>query len=64
MQHAIQGFLFPADYPQYTSLPLYLTAESYGGNYVPQWVEAVLAGKDERLKQQLKGFAVNNPGEL
>lgn len=49
-------------YPQYKSLPLYLTGESYAGNYVPQWAAAVLAGTDERLKAQLKGFAVNNPG--
>jgi hypothetical protein len=50
-------------YPQYSSLPLYLTGESYGGNYVPQWAAAVLEGSDTRLKEQLKGFMINNPGE-
>ena len=47
--------------PQYKSLDLYLTSESYGGNYVPQWSAAVLAGADRRLAAQLKGFSVNNP---
>lgn len=48
-------------FPQYQSLDLYLTSESYGGNYVPQWSSAVLAGGDRRLAAQLKGFSVNNP---
>jgi carboxypeptidase C (cathepsin A) len=42
-------------------LDLYLTSESYGGNYVPQWSSAVLSGGDRRLAAQLKGFSVNNP---
>ena len=52
---------FFAMYPQYAKLDLYLTSESYGGNYVPQWTAAVLAGADRRLAAQLKGFSVNNP---
>jgi carboxypeptidase C (cathepsin A) len=50
-------------YPQYQSLPLFLTSESYGGNYVPQMARAILTGTDERLKAQLKtgGVAVGNP---
>ena len=52
---------FFAQYPQYQSLDLYLTSESYGGNYVPQWTAAVLGGNDARLIKQLKGFSVNNP---
>lgn len=52
---------FFAAFPQYASLPLFLTSESYGGNYIPQWSAAVLAGSDRRLASQLKGFSVNNP---
>jgi len=48
-------------HPEYSSLPLYLTSESYGGNYVPQWSTAILTGSDKRLASQLKGFVVNNP---
>ena len=49
------------DYPEYRNLPLYLTSESYGGNYIPQVTMQILTGNDNRLKQQLKGFAVGNP---
>jgi hypothetical protein len=54
---------FFAQYPQYQALPLFLTSESYGGNYVPQMARAVLEGKDARLISQLKkgGIAVGNP---
>jgi hypothetical protein len=48
-------------YPRYANLDLFLTAESYGGNYVPQWAAAILAGSDAKVKAALKGFAVNNP---
>ena len=54
---------FFAAHPQYASQPLFLTSESYGGNYVPQMTRAVLEGGDARLQAQLKkgGFAVGNP---
>ena len=54
---------FFAAHPQYASLPLFLTSESYGGNYVPQMTRAVLEGTDTRLQAQLMkgGFAVGNP---
>jgi hypothetical protein len=48
-------------HPQYANNPLFLTSESYGGNYVPQMTRAVLEGTDTRLQAQLKGFAVGNP---
>lgn len=49
------------DYPEYAKLPLYLTSESYGGNYIPQMTRVILEGSDNRLKQQIKGIAVGNP---
>lgn len=54
---------FFAAHPQYQDLPLFLTSESYGGNYVPQAAAEVLRGSDTRLAAQLKrgGFAVGNP---
>ena len=54
---------FFAQYPQYQSLPLFLTSESYGGNYIPQAARVVLDGADARLAAQLKkgGLAVGNP---
>ena len=54
---------FFAAYPQYQDLPLFLTSESYGGNYIPQLAAAILAGPDTRLAFQLRtgGFAVGNP---
>ena len=45
---------FFAAHPQYASQPLFLTSESYGGNYVPQMTRAVLEGGDARLQAQLK----------
>jgi hypothetical protein len=52
---------FFAAHPAYQSLPLFLTSESYGGNYVPQMTRAILEGTDTRLQAQLAGFAVGNP---
>lgn len=54
---------FFAMYPRYQNLSLWLTSESYGGNYVPQMTRAVLTGSDARLAAQLKkgGFVVGNP---
>ena len=48
-------------YPAYRSLPLWLTSESYGGNYIPQATRVVLEGTDTRLANQLAGFIVGNP---
>lgn len=50
-------------FPQYKSNPLWLTSESYGGNYVPQASRAILEGSDARLADQLRkgGFIVGNP---
>lgn len=54
---------FFAQYPQYASRPLWLTSESYGGNYIPQLSRQILTGSDTRLASQLKagGIAVGNP---
>ena len=54
---------FFQQYPQYQSLRLFLTSESYGGNYIPQLASHILAGADTRLATQLRsgGFAVGNP---
>ena len=54
---------FFAAHPQYANVPLFLTSESYGGNYIPQMTRAVLEGTDTRLQAQLAkgGFAVGNP---
>ena len=48
-------------YPQYQTLPLFLTSESYGGCYAPQLSSQILNGPDTRLKNQFVGFAVGNP---
>jgi len=50
-------------YPQYQNLPLYLTSESYGGNYIPQLARKILEGSDARLAAQLRtgGVAIGNP---
>ena len=54
---------FFAQFPQYQNNPLWLTSESYGGNYIPQMARHVLQGADTRLAAQLKkgGFIVGNP---
>jgi hypothetical protein len=54
---------FFKQFPQYQNNPLWLTSESYGGNYVPQMARQVLQGADTRLAAQLKkgGFIVGNP---
>ena len=54
---------FFAQYPKYANLPLFLTSESYGGNYIPQLAARILQGTDTRLATQLRkgGIAVGNP---
>jgi hypothetical protein len=54
---------FFAQFPQYQNNPLWLTSESYGGNYIPQLSRQVLQGADARLAAQLSkgGFIVGNP---
>jgi carboxypeptidase C (cathepsin A) len=54
---------FFKQYPQYQNNPLWLTSESYGGNYVPQLARQVLQGPDTALAAQLKkgGITVGNP---
>lgn len=54
---------FFAAYPQYAVQPLWLTSESYGGNYIPELARAVLTGNDSSLAARLVagGVVVGNP---
>jgi len=57
----IQAFL--TRFPQYSQSSLYITAESYGGHYMPTLAKEIVdqntAGKNPKLN--FKGFAVGNP---
>ncbi|EGD81945.1 serine carboxypeptidase II [Salpingoeca rosetta] len=48
-------------FPQFANQSIWLTGESYGGNYVPQLAQQIITGKDKSLSSRLKGFAVGNP---
>lgn len=59
----LQAFL--ERFPEYASNPLYTTAESYGGHYMPQLAQYVLNMNEDvnsgYPKLNYKGFAVGNP---
>jgi len=59
--NTIQAFL--KRFPQYSSNPLYISSESYGGHYMPTLAKEIVdqnsAGKNPILN--FKGFAVGNP---
>ena len=56
---------FAKRYPQFAPNPkrgLYLTGESYAGEYVPHLAHKILtAGQSPLLRESLRGFAVGNP---
>ena len=57
---ALQAFL--ARFPQFQSNPLWISGESYAGDYVPQLVYRVLTGGESpQLLKQLAGFVIGNP---
>jgi len=57
----VQAFL--ARFPEYRTNDLYITAESYGGHYIPTWAKQIVdqnkAGVNPAIN--FKGFAVGNP---
>ena len=54
---------FISKFPEYSKTPIYLTAESYGGHYIPTWADAILDYNYANPKNliNLAGFAVGNP---
>jgi len=50
---------FVAQHPEYKTRPFYLTAESYGGHYLP--ATALHVVKNNKGEVNFKGFAVGNP---
>jgi len=54
---------FLEKFPEYKKTPLYLTAESYGGHYIPTWADAILDYNSANPTNpiNLAGFAVGNP---
>eukprot|EP00042_Codosiga_hollandica_P043514 m.412847 g.412847 ORF g.412847 m.412847 type:complete len:454 (+) comp56570_c0_seq3:85-1446(+) len=55
----LQGWL--QKFPQFANNPVFLTGESYGGDYVPQLAYQIITGESQAIKQNLKGFTVGNP---
>jgi len=59
----IQEFL--TTYPHFKHNDIYLTAESYGGHYLPMWASSIVkynkAIEDPEDKIRFKGFMVGNP---
>jgi carboxypeptidase C (cathepsin A) len=54
---------FIKKFPEYSSAPLYITAESYGGHYIPTWADAIVDYNSANPSNSIKfaGFAVGNP---
>lgn len=48
-------------FPERSKQGFYLTSESYGGHYIPQWTLQILNDPDSELIQNFKGFIVGNP---
>jgi hypothetical protein len=48
-------------YPEFSKSPLYLSGESYAGEYIPHLAFKILTDGTDELKQNFKGFAVGNP---
>lgn len=49
-------------FPERSSNDLYLSSESYGGHYIPQWTLQVFNDPDsESLRSRFKGFILGNP---
>ena len=48
-------------FPSFKNQSLFLTGESYGGNYVPQLAAQIINGPDKQLAQRLTGLAIGNP---
>lgn len=47
-------------FPQFQSNKMWVAGESYGGDYVPDLVQKILAGGGA-VKSQLEGFIIGNP---
>lgn len=54
---------FLEKFPEFGKTPIYLTAESYGGHYIPTWADAILEfnSANPSTAINLAGFAVGNP---
>ncbi|CAI0625463.1 unnamed protein product [Linum tenue] len=52
-----------AKFPEYKSLPFFLTGESYAGHYIPQLADLLLEhnAHSKGFKFNLKGVAIGNP---
>jgi len=51
-------------FPNFASLPLYLSGESYAGHYVPMWAKEIIEYNKldcNKFKINIKGFLVGNP---
>lgn len=51
-------------FPQYSTVPIYLSGESYGGHYVPMWAKEIIEYNKlhcNAFKINLQGFLVGNP---
>eukprot|EP00656_Telonema_subtile_P032501 TRINITY_DN3570_c0_g1_i2.p1 TRINITY_DN3570_c0_g1~~TRINITY_DN3570_c0_g1_i2.p1 ORF type:complete len:398 (+),score=65.46 TRINITY_DN3570_c0_g1_i2:332-1525(+) len=56
--------VFAQEYPQFapnSKNGLWLTGESYGGEYVPHLAHQIVFGESESLRSALRGIAVGNP---
>ena len=47
-------------YPAYTSSPLYLTGESYGGHYIPAFAAKIITENQAGMQVPLKGVAIGD----
>lgn len=54
---------FLTRFPEYQANELYLSGESYGGHYLPQWSSAIIKGNaaGNNFNINFKGFLVANP---
>jgi len=54
---------FYAAHPELAGRPMWLTSESYGGNYIPELARAILTGNDTAMASRLTagGVVVGNP---
>ena len=64
-QTAVENYYFLQQwyqlFPQFQSNSLWITGESFGGDYVPQLVNEIVDGADVALRNRLAGFMIGNP---
>lgn len=48
-------------FPERSNNSFYLSSESYGGHYIPQWTLAIFNDNSPKIMERFAGFLLGNP---